>query len=581
MCPLVPSPTPARRRGWALTPGRHSAEAEGALGASPHVHPSLASREPTAAPARLGRFELIERIGTGGMAEVFRAAVNGPEGFHRELVVKRVLPQLSARPRFTQMFVNEAKISALLAHPNIVQIFEFGESDGAYFIAMESVRGLTLREALTKLRLQDKLMPVVAAAEIMREVLIALDYAHNLRNADGRPLEIVHRDVSPSNVMLADSGVVKVLDFGIARAADLMADDEGQVVKGKIAYLAPEQITCGDIDARADVFAVGCVLHELLTGRVMFRAQNDLQKKIDLLAQATAPPSAWNSEVPPALDAIVARATMRDRETRYTSAADMLTDVENYLAAFRSSSRAVLRLVRSLSDNPRDVGTEPVRPHATVQSGVPDGQGNTGTTRPEKGQPMDNRAGGKARTSHSDRSDDGYSTSGGRGEVIVTATHSASLGGAASAEGKRFARHAWRRRFLLAGSAVLGLVVLAGVVTGARSLWGGRGARQPVGVAAANATSGAFVLVTFQSTPPGARIIDAGGHMIGTTPATLPVVASSVVVSFRFEKDGFRAVTPSMVPDADKTINVDMRPVRRAEKPVRKAPVPRRAARAH
>ena len=165
------------------------------------------------------------------------------------------------------MFVNEARSRRCSAHPNIVQIFEFGEADGVYFIAMESIRGLTLREVLTRLRQQARTMPVVAAAEITREMLIALDYAHNLRAADGGPLDIVHRDVSPSNVMIADTGAVKVLDFGIARAADLIADDEGKVVKGKMSYLAPEQITCGDIDAPG-----GCVRRGLCAARNPDRA---------------------------------------------------------------------------------------------------------------------------------------------------------------------------------------------------------------------------------------------------------------------------------------------------------------------
>ncbi|MES1172509.1 MAG: serine/threonine-protein kinase [Bacteroidota bacterium] len=550
------------------------------MGASPHVRPSSGGREPTPGPARFGRFELIERIGAGGMAEVFRAAVVGPEGFRREIVVKRVLPQLSARARFTQMFVNEAKISALLTHPNIVQIFEFGESDGAYFIAMESVRGLTLRETLTKLRTQERLMPVVAAAEITREVLVALDYAHSLRDADGRRLEIVHRDVSPSNVMLADSGAVKVLDFGIARAADLMSDDEGQVVKGKISYLAPEQISCGDIDARVDVFALGCVLHEILTGRVMFRAQNDLQKKIDLLAQSSPPPSAWNSDVPPALDAIVARATARHPDARYPTAADMLADVDNYLSSFRSSSRAVLRLVRSLSDGTRDEDTaqptlQPTLP--TPAAPVPRAASSTATTQPAKLLAAE-AAERRAQQERADRLDEAHSSSGGRGEIVGAGTHVRSLIGAAAAERTRVARSIWQRRVLLVGAAVLGLGALGGVVVGARSLWG-RVSRPAVGVAKANAAPQEFVLVTFMSTPSGARIIDAGGRAIGNTPVTLPITPSRIAVPFRFEKDGFRPTTSSIIADGDKTIDVELKVLRKVEKPARKPAPTKRGAR--
>jgi serine/threonine protein kinase len=556
-----------------------------AMGALPHVRPPSADGESPSEPSRFGRFELIERIGAGGMAEVFRAAVKGPEGFHRELVVKRVLPQLSARARFTQMFVNEAKISALLAHPNIVQIFEFGESDGAYFIAMESIRGLTVREVLTKLKQQDKVMPVVAAAEIAREVLIALDYAHNLRSADGRPLEIIHRDISPSNIMLADTGAVKVLDFGIARAADLMADDEGKVVKGKIAYLAPEQISCSEIDARVDVFAVGCVLHEILTGRVMFRAHNDLQTKIDLLAQVTPPPSAWNPDVPAPLDAIVARATARDRDARYLCAADMLADLETYLAAFRSPRREVLRLVRSLSDNPPDEETPRGSGRAIVKGGAavvpvpPVGLSQHGETSPEILPPSNLPPRPVPGSSRSARADDASDSSGNRGEILAAATtQSAGLGNLTLAVHAGSRRAAWQRRIGMVGMAAAGVVILGGAMVAARAVMM-RGTGPSVGMAPAIATGETSVLVTFRSSPSGAWIVDGTGRTIGITPATLAVPPSHTAVAFRFEKGGYRTVTASAIPAADGVVSVDLRTLRRPEKLIRKMPSVKRPAR--
>ena len=445
------------------------------MGAPRHVESPLplGTREPKRAetPHRLGRFELMERIGQGGMAEVFRAAVTGPEGFRRELVVKRVLPQLTGRQRFTQMFVNEAKISALLAHPNIVQIFEFGEAAGSYFIAMESVRGVTLREVLIRLREQGRTMPVVAAAEITREVLVALDYAHCLRGGDGRPLEIIHRDVSPSNIMLADTGVVKVLDFGIARAADMIADDDGEVVKGKIAYLAPEQIACRAIDRRADLFAAGCVLHEMLTGRVMFRAQNNLQRKLELLAEKSLPPSAWNPDVPPAVDEIVRRATERDAELRYASAGDMIVDIENYLASFRSSNRAVLKLIRSLSEDP-----EPDTPDVIVPSGLPVGPPQTAVTSPER--PLARGRG--QRVPENDRSYAGQGTGAGTYSGTASApgagTMVGRLGNAGNAERERFSRARHGRTFLVALRWLAACAAGAALGRGIRSFVAGRAA---------------------------------------------------------------------------------------------------------
>ena len=386
------------------SPAQRAPDARGAerLGAerrletdAPVAPPPVAFGVPDQAstPRPFGRFELTERIGAGGMAEVFRAEVRGPEDFRRELVIKRVLPRLSAEPRFTHMFVNEAKISAMLNHPNIVQIFEFGVAEGSYFIAMESVRGFTLREALTRLKARGTPMPVVAALHIARELLVALDYAHNLVDVTGRRLDIVHRDISPSNVMLASNGTVKVLDFGIARAADLIeapdapvepargsgrstpaAERDGipdpgaivpevvapravHVVKGKVPYLAPEQLVRGAaVDHRVDVFAVGCVLFEMLAGRPLFRCHSDLAKKMALLQQPSPAPSAYHAEVGPELDALVARAVERSPAARYGSAGEMLADVENHLATLRGPSRAILRLVRSLDPRP-DAGT--------------------------------------------------------------------------------------------------------------------------------------------------------------------------------------------------------------------------------
>lgn len=347
-----------------------------------------------------GRFELTERIGAGGMAEVFRAEVRGPEDFRRELVIKRVLPRLSAEPRFTHMFVNEAKISAMLSHPNIVQIFEFGAWEGIYFIAMESVRGFTLREALTRLRGRGARMPVVAALHIARELLVALDYAHNLVDHTGRRLEIVHRDISPSNVMLANNGAVKVLDFGIARAADLLeAPDPGErggplpggttsaparslLVKGKVPYLAPEQLSRGSlVDHRVDVFAVGCVLFEMLAGRPLFRCHNDLAKKLALLQHPCPIPSTFNADVALAVDAIVARSVERNPEARYASAGEMLAEVENHLASLRAPSRAILRLVRSL-DERSDASTSETFLTASARWVRPTIAGESGTPRP-------------------------------------------------------------------------------------------------------------------------------------------------------------------------------------------------------
>jgi serine/threonine protein kinase len=305
---------------------------------------------PAATPgSTFGRYRLLGRIGEGGMAEVYRAMMTGPEGFERELVLKRILPRLSETGDFKTMFIREAKISALLLHPNIVQIYEFGEADGAYFIAMESVQGVTLREALTTLRREQRAMPHLVAADIARQICIGLDYAHTLNGPDGVPLEIVHQDISPTNIMLAYTGTVKILDFGIARAASF-AEEEAKkgLIKGKVSYLSPEQIHVRPFDARADVFALGVVFHEMLTGRRLFQAKNDIARMRAMLAQAITPPSAINAAIPRELDRIVMRALEIDVKARYQSTAEMASDLERTLIAARYSSRELSKLLHGL-----------------------------------------------------------------------------------------------------------------------------------------------------------------------------------------------------------------------------------------
>jgi serine/threonine protein kinase len=301
------------------------------------------------APATYGRFRLTGRIGVGGMAEVFRAVVRGPQGWERELVVKRILPSLSGNAEFTKMFIREAKLSALLVHPNIVQTFEFGEAEGTYFIAMEGVQGVTLRELLTKLKKEQRAMPFMVIADVAKQVCTGLDYAHTLRAPDGTALEIVHQDVSPTNIMLAYNGTVKILDFGIARAASF-AEEEAKkgLIKGKVAYLAPEQVNLQPFDHRIDIFALGIVMHEMMTGARLFQAKNDVAKMRQLLAAPIPPPSAINAAVPRELDRIVMKALEVDPTQRYASALAMANDLERTMIAARHSSRDLAKLLRGL-----------------------------------------------------------------------------------------------------------------------------------------------------------------------------------------------------------------------------------------
>jgi serine/threonine protein kinase len=367
-----------------------------------------------------GRYKLLGRIGEGGMAEVYRALMTGPEGFERELVLKRILPRLSDTGDFKTMFIREAKISALLLHPNIVQIYEFGEADGAYFIAMENVQGVTLREALTTLRREQRAMPHLVAADIARQICIGLDYAHTLSGPDGKGLEIVHQDISPTNIMLAYTGTVKILDFGIARAASF-AEEEAKkgLIKGKVSYLSPEQINVRPFDARADIFALGVVFHEMLTGRRLFQAKNDIGKMRQLLAAPIALPSAHNAAIPRELDRIVMRALSIDVTERYQSSADMASDLERTLIAARYSSRELSKLLHGLflpdedpvvvvdTDDHRTVAMTGTTPGGT-------GSGGSGQTASNSGSRTSSGSGSRTTGSRATSASTSQATPGGR-----------------------------------------------------------------------------------------------------------------------------------------------------------------------
>jgi serine/threonine-protein kinase len=398
-------------------------------------------------PETYGRFRLTGRIGVGGMAEVFRAVVKGPQGWERELVVKRILPQLSGNSEFTKMFIREAKISALLVHPNIVQTFEFGEAEGTYFIAMEGVQGVTLRELLTRLKKDRRTIPFMIVADIAKQVCTGLDYAHSLRGADGAPLEIVHQDVSPTNIMLAFNGTVKILDFGIARAASF-AEEEAKkgLIKGKVAYLAPEQVNMQPFDHRIDLFALGIVMHEMMTGQRLFQAKNDVAKMRQLLSQPIPPPSSFNATVPRELDRIVMKALEVDPAQRYQTATEMAGDLERTMIAARHSSRDLAKLLRGIY---LDEGEDPVAP--VVVEGVPAPQSGPATGS------MSSVASTTQEISQPERTRSSY----------TNVTQGGALGGAVRAEQSRLV-HERRRGQAKIALALVALAALAGLGT---KLW--------------------------------------------------------------------------------------------------------------
>lgn len=315
----------------------------------------------TPADGMIGRYELVRPLGIGGMAEVFEARATGPGGFTRTVVIKRILPAFSRQAEFRRMFIDEAKILGMIHHPNVVQVYDFGEDDdGTLFLALELVDGPPISHVLRRLRAHGRKMSPGIAAYIAREVCRALDYVHTLVSADGEALGIIHRDVSPSNIMLTSGGAVKLLDFGVAKCATARQRTKAGTVKGKPAYLAPEQVQGHPIDGRVDLFALGIVLHEMLTLEHLFAGDSELATLRKILELAVPVPSQSRADVPADLDHIVLRALERDPARRYATAADMARDLDEFVLGCGIEAREVAAFIADLGGELRALGPAPL-----------------------------------------------------------------------------------------------------------------------------------------------------------------------------------------------------------------------------
>lgn len=280
------------------------------------------------------RYRVIEKLESGGMAEVFRAESTGLEGFHKQVAIKRVLPQLGRNAKFISMFLDEARLSAQLSHSNCVQVFDIGVRDDEYFIVMEFVDGADLKLIATSVRNKGQTFPIAAAAYIAHEICKGLSYAHELTDRNGMSLGLVHRDVSPPNVLVTRHGEVKIVDFGLAKASSQLEQSEPGVIKGKFAYLSPEAAHGEEVDCRADIFAVGIILWELLAARRLFTGDTDVQILHNVQAAKVPQISEINRSVPPELERIVHRALARDRHERYSSARELGQELSHFMFRF-------------------------------------------------------------------------------------------------------------------------------------------------------------------------------------------------------------------------------------------------------
>jgi len=313
---------------------------------------------------RLGKYQLLRKLATGGMAEVFLAKTDGPMGFEKLLVIKRILPHLAEDPQFVEMFLGEAKLAAQLNHPNLVQLFDFGEAEGSYFIAMEYIDGPTLRLMLSRARDLRAPISLGLAARIVSSAAEGLAYAHDFRDhVTDEPLHLVHRDVSPDNILVGRSGAVKLVDFGIAKARGQSHHTQAGTVKGKVAYMAPEQLRGEPLDRRVDLYALGVVLYELCTGQMPFEASSDASMVRAVLYDAAIPAVRRVPTLPRAIQSILDRLLAKDRDARYPDCRTLHADLEAFIPSTGEATNgfALSRLVAQLAPPPPPAPPTPPR----------------------------------------------------------------------------------------------------------------------------------------------------------------------------------------------------------------------------
>lgn len=277
-----------------------------------------------------GKYQLLKKLATGGMAEVWLARQTGIEGFNRHIVVKRILAHLAEDPEFVAMFLQEARIASRFNHPNIAQIYDLGEHGGTFFIAMEFIHGEDLGRIMRRAWSTGQWVARPLAIRIVADSAAGLYYAHSRMDEQGRPLRIVHRDISPQNILVSFDGSVKLVDFGIAKAADQVSNTKSGAIKGKFAYMAPEQAGGKPLDARTDIFALGLVLYELITGVRPLKRDSEIATLQAALECAIEKPSQV-AEVPTSLDDVIMRALAKDPEDRYRDARQFQMALEQYL----------------------------------------------------------------------------------------------------------------------------------------------------------------------------------------------------------------------------------------------------------
>jgi serine/threonine protein kinase len=306
-----------------------------------------------------GPYRLLERVAVGGMAEVFKAKRSGVEGFEKIVAVKRILAHLSDNKEFVEMFIDEAKMVACLTHPNIVQISDLGRLEGAYYIAMDYVHGRDLRSILRRSRDRGLRLPLDLSIFVVGRVCSALEYAHRKKDERGRPLQIVHRDISPQNILISFEGDVKLADFGIAKAASKAHTTDRGALRGKLLYMSPEQASGKPVDLRSDIFSLGIVFYEMVTEQKPFMGTSEMSILETVRECRVAPPTSLNPRIPSSLEKVVMKALERDPDQRYQDGAEMQRDLDRILRERQAPTANELARFMELLFEPYERGRPP------------------------------------------------------------------------------------------------------------------------------------------------------------------------------------------------------------------------------
>jgi len=323
----------------------------------PMAAPAQAAQpEEEAVLEQFGNYNLLEKVAVGGMAELFKARQRGVHNFEKTVAIKRILPHLSDNDEFVRMFIDEAKLAAQLSHPNIVQIYDLGKAGGFYYIAMEFVDGRDLRSLLRKVREYKLPMPEALAATVIMKIASALDYAHRKRAIDDKELKLVHRDISPQNILISYEGAVKLVDFGIAKAATKNAQTQSGALKGKLLYMSPEQALGEPLDGRSDIYSLGLVLTELLTGERCFQADSELGVLEKVRLGKVVAIRTINPGISVEMGAILAKILQKDLDQRYASARLLERDLKALLAkqGYEPSEHDLAEYVNTLLKGTRE-----------------------------------------------------------------------------------------------------------------------------------------------------------------------------------------------------------------------------------